>query len=157
MFENEFFESALSVCPPDEFEGLYQERYPDGQLKYRGFFEKNCVRTGQHLEFWPNGFVKEISYFANNRIVGTSLNFYENGTRESEQDYLENGSKKGNWIEKNYGSETGMLLSIYRNIGNDSESLWLHANVEKIESEFREEWDQMIQDSVQDFFREISE
>jgi hypothetical protein len=104
--------SSLNVYPPDDFEGVWTERWRDGQLKTRGAYKKGGLRIGQHLHFWQNGALREVSYWVQGCVSGTLLLFHEDGTRESEFDYGEEGARRGSYTQRSYSID-GRLSYLY--------------------------------------------
>jgi antitoxin component YwqK of YwqJK toxin-antitoxin module len=104
---SEFNDSGSGVYPDAEFHGIYEEYWPNGKLKYRGEFEALRKRVGQHVAYWENGFVKEISYWLDGWVCGTVSRFYENGVRDEELHYGERGSRTRAWVGYSFGCRTG--------------------------------------------------
>jgi antitoxin component YwqK of YwqJK toxin-antitoxin module len=77
--------------PPDDFEGVWIEHWPNGQLKFRGTYKKDGLRVGQHICFWENGVLREVSTWEQGWVTGTLIRFYEDGTRECEKEFGEHG------------------------------------------------------------------
>jgi antitoxin component YwqK of YwqJK toxin-antitoxin module len=86
-----------------------EEKYDNGQTKFRGSF-KNNVPVGTHSEYDENGNnissivfnengIKESSGLidSNGKKQGIWINYYPNGSKQSEGNY-KNGFKEGIWI-----------------------------------------------------------
>jgi hypothetical protein len=99
-----FGDSFSNVSPPEDFEGLWIEHWPDGTLKSRGAYQSGNKRIGQHISFWPNGELQEVSYWDEGWISGTLIVFREDGSKERERDYGEYGGRTRCWIERCYGA-----------------------------------------------------
>ena len=120
------FSSYLSQYPEDDdFTGIYETYWPNGRLQYRGFFEEFATRHGHHIEFWPNGNVKELSTWNHGWIVGTQVCFHENGHRESEIDFSTSGSRSLTRVEKHFG-ENGDLHIILAFFNGKKSVVWVH-------------------------------
>lgn len=125
-------------APSEDFEGVLESHDPNGQLLFRGEFEKGEKRVGLHIAYWDNGNVKEVSYWADGWICGTQLWFDQNGTLETERFFGESGGKKRRWIERHYAH--------MREPGNEALKVW---SIEVYENdELLKEWtDEDIVDS----------
>lgn len=99
----EYCDSGSGVYPDDAFEGLLVEHWPNAQLKYRGQFKKHGKRVGQHMCFYENGVLQELSYWNDGWVTGTAISFREDGSKEMERDFGEAGSRTRDWIERWYG------------------------------------------------------
>src|SRR5689334_4121988 len=109
-------DSCSGVYPPEEFEGLWLEHWPNGQLRFRGRFKKARKRIGQHISFWESGPVQELSCWDEGWICGTMIRFREDGSKECEKDYEECGGRTRSWIERCYSMNgEPSFVYIYRN------------------------------------------
>jgi len=102
-------DSCSGVYPPEDFEGLWSEHWPNGQLKFRGEYKSRRMRVGQHLSFWENGVLKEISYWDQGYACGTVIWFCEDGSKECEKEYGEHGARIRSWIERTYMKDNGIF------------------------------------------------
>lgn len=144
--------TCAEIFVADDFSGIYVEHWPNGQLCYRGCFEAGCKQVGTHVYFWENGNVCELAYWRNGLPVGTMHRFFENGIRQLERDYGEDGASTQSWVEKDYGFHSGELLSItvYKNGAIFSE--WREPRTQEI-------WDSIggdkaVEDFAKRFFHE---
>jgi hypothetical protein len=110
-FQNDQGDSCSGVFPPLNFQGLWTESWPNGQLKFRGQFETGIRRIGQHISFYENGVLQEVSFWDQGWVCGTVLWFRDDGTKEYERDYGEHGGMTRSWTEK-YFSNSGDLRSV---------------------------------------------
>ena len=104
-------DSRTGVYPPMDYEGLWIEHWPDGQLKFRGHFDRRNKRIGQHISFWENGVLQELSYWVEGYACGTVSWFREDGTKELERDFGEQGGKTRSWIERSF-SISGRIYNV---------------------------------------------
>ena len=140
-----FGDSCSGVYPPEEFEGLWVENWPNGQLKFRGQFKKNRRRVGQHLSFWESGALQELSYWDDGWVCGTLVRFGEDGTRECEKDYGEHGGRTRSWTERCYSLD-GELYSLFVWKNGDIIARWTRPELRKIEEQIG--FNKIIQDAV---------
>jgi hypothetical protein len=126
----EFCDSRTEVYPDDDFEGVKTEVWPDGTLRFRGMFKKGARRVGQHISFWENGLLEEISYWDDRWPSGTTLWFYNNGTKECEKDYGVYGGRTREWVERHFDEHgTLFMVLVYRNDSIVAE--WIEPSVRK--------------------------
>jgi antitoxin component YwqK of YwqJK toxin-antitoxin module len=59
-------------------QGLWEKRYPDGKLRYRGHFY-NDKPTGVFKYYWDNDSIQNISIYSEQGKVAHTHVFYENG------------------------------------------------------------------------------
>lgn len=59
-------------------QGLWEKRYPNGKLRYRGHFVNNNP-NGVFKYYWNNDSMQNIAVYSNNGKVAYSKMFYENG------------------------------------------------------------------------------
>ena len=85
------------VCVDETFQGLHEEFWENGRLRYRGIFDSGKVRKGQHVVFWGNGNLREVSNWINGVITGFLIRYNRNGTRDEEVDFQQNGVEIGSW------------------------------------------------------------
>ena len=108
MSEEEYRNYAVTdagVYPDEAFEGELVEHWDNGLLKFKGKFDQGRKRTGLHVCYWENGALHEVAYWRDGWNVGTLLRFRENGTRQTERNFGENGSQSQSWTEKRFGSD----------------------------------------------------
>lgn len=109
------FDSGF-YAPNEEYQGVLESYAPNGQLLFRGEFEKGEKRIGQHISFWDNGNLKEVSYWVDGWIHGTQLWFDEDGSLSVERFFGENGGRHRRWIERHYRH--------FRNCEDESGKVW---------------------------------
>ena len=144
--------SSFSQFPDDEnFSGLYEVLWDDGTLRYRGRFLVNLTRVGQHIEFWANGNIREVSYWVDGTICGTALTFYEDGLRENVIDYPEFGADQDSWLSRSYGAGTGDLISMDKMFADrfTRENIW---KLKRIKDAFEDiDFEAIANEAVQQF------
>jgi hypothetical protein len=145
----EYCDSRSGVYPPDDFEGIWIEHWPQGTLKYRGEFQKNAKRVGQHICFWVNGVLDELSFWKDGWICGTVLWFRDDGSRECEKNYGEVGGKRRTWVERLYG-EDSRLFTIFVWKNHEIVSEWTEP--ELLELEKQVDIDKIIDDAVRQVY-----
>ncbi len=59
-------------------EGLWEKRYPNGKLRYRGHF-RNGMPTGIFKYYWDNDSIQNISVYTDNGAVTHTQMFYRSG------------------------------------------------------------------------------
>jgi len=126
-----FGDSCSGVYPPDVFEGVLVEFWPNGQPKYRGRFEKNSRRTGQHISFWETGALQEVAFWKGGWVYGTMLRFRKNGSKDSERDYGQDGARTRSWTIRSYDLDSD--LSIVKRIEDDTVvSKWVRPDIQEL-------------------------
>lgn len=135
-----FCDSCSGVYPPDHFEGLWLETWPNGRLKYRGEFKEGGRRIGQHISFFVNGVLQEVATWNDGWICGTVLWFRSDGTKEYEKDFGEHGGVTRCWTERCYTLSGGVYATrIYRDgeivseqVTPEIHNLMKHINIDAI-------------------------
>lgn len=93
--------------PANDFCGFWEEHYPHGQLKYRGKFYGNRERRGQHVLYYENGNVQELSTWHEGWPVGTWSIYSEEGYLMTTIELGELGAKASTYIEKVFSTQFG--------------------------------------------------
>jgi hypothetical protein len=136
-------DSCSGVYPPEDFEGLWMEHWSNGQLKFRGQYKRKLKRVGQHISFYENGVLQEVSCWDEGWACGTVIWFREDGSKECEKDYGEHGGLTRSWTEKCY-SMSGQLhaVRVHRDdklvaewVDPESRKLWEAIGADKIVEE----------------------
>ncbi len=71
--------NPLLILPPDsEYTGDYIDKYPNGIVKFRGFFRFG-QRHGQWVSFYDNGFPWSEQHYDKGKKHGPTVTYYENG------------------------------------------------------------------------------
>jgi len=71
--------NPLLILPPDsEYTGDYIDKYPDGIVKFRGFFRFG-QRHGQWISFYGTGMPWSEQHYDKGIKSGPNLVYYENG------------------------------------------------------------------------------
>ena len=129
----DYADTCAQIYPPDDFEGLLIKRWSNGQLKFRGYFDKGRMRQGQHLLFWESGILEEVSHWKDGWAVGTLLRYRENGSKEEEIQYGSNGGRLQEYTCWSYRSSNEPLcVKELRNY----ESAWMW-----MDPEFASNWE----------------
>jgi hypothetical protein len=150
----DFGDSRSGVYPPEDFEGLWVEHWPNGQLKFRGQYKKGEMRVGQHMSFYENGVLDEISSWSEGWMHGTVLWFREDGSKEREKDYGEAGGTTQSWTERWYGLDSDLWkVEIYKDGKVVSE--WTHPEVREIWKTI--DADKIVQDAVRMVYPDVEE
>ncbi len=87
--------------------GKWQKKYKNGQIKYKGQFEKG-YEIGQFIYYYPSGKIQSKLNFTEKGTYVVIKTYYENGVIKA-SGFYHNRKKHGNW--KYYNSETGDLVS----------------------------------------------
>lgn len=74
-------------------DGLWQEWYPDGILRYRAWW-KNGLGNGKWEYFYPNGKLSSESFYIDDMAQGLYMSYHENGQIAMQSVYL-NGELEG--------------------------------------------------------------
>ena len=127
----QYCDSCCGVYPDDDFEGVRIDYWPNGQLKFRGEYKKGEKRIGQHVCLYPNGVLQEVSYWNDGYACGTVIRFREDGSKESETDYSENGGRTRSWKERSYHID-GTLYAVEVCKDGQVVAEWLDGEVRKI-------------------------
>lgn len=120
----------FTVVPDESYEGLVELFHDNGRLKYRGNFAEG-IRIGQHIEYWENGNVLELSYWKDGWIVGTALRFHENGVRYEEEYYSEDGSKDGSRTCRTYSEDEDKMIIVTEFGPEGSKEVWVDEDYAK--------------------------
>lgn len=145
----DYGDSCSGVYPDESFEGLLVEHWSNGNLKYRGRFEQERKRIGQHLCFWESGALEELSYWDEGWICGTRIRFREDGSKDEESDFGEHGGRTRAWIDRNYSSD-GTLYSIHVYKDDRIVADWLSPEHRAIWKEIGA--DKIIEDAVRQIY-----
>ncbi len=71
--------NPLLILPPDSnYTGEYEDKYPDGIIKYKGFFRFG-ERHGQWIAFYANGLPWSEHNYDKGKKFGPNIVYYENG------------------------------------------------------------------------------
>ncbi len=89
------------------FDGVYEEFWGCGQLRYRGAFVDGNA-TGQHVVTMDDGTVGEFACFRNGRRFGIQAIYDQLGHLDTEFHYSVNGSCDGTFILAEYDATGGM-------------------------------------------------
>ena len=96
--------------PSQEFQGDFKLTWPSGTIRTSGNYSRNCVRNGVHVSRWENGKYREIGFWNDGWVVGTTLRFRGDGSLEKEMYFGDSGAQSHHFIERNYDL-TGRVLS----------------------------------------------
>lgn len=146
-------------APSEDFSGVLEEHDPNGQLLFRGTFERGERRIGQHIAYWDNGNLKEISYWVDGWICGTQLLFDEDGALSNERFFGDRGGRLRTWVERHYRhfqyreNDSGKVwwIEFYEN--NELKAEWIDSETREFEKE--NDWDAMALRAVKRFFPEF--
>jgi antitoxin component YwqK of YwqJK toxin-antitoxin module len=98
--------NPLLIMPPDSnYTGDYIDKYPNGIVKYRGFFRFG-KRHGQWMSFFPTGIIWSEMHYDKGLRHGPNIAYYENGKKRYEGFYKNDG-RDSTW---SYYDSTGVLL-----------------------------------------------
>jgi hypothetical protein len=148
-----YCDSRSGVYPPEEFAGLWIEYWPDGSLKYRGQFQSGQKRIGQHISFFENGVLDELSFWDEGWVCGTLIWFREDGSKECEMDYGEYGGRTRCWVERSYGIENDLWkVTVWE--ANRPHAEWKHPELRKIDAEI--DFDKIVNDAVKQVYPDES-
>ena len=104
---------GYGVYPEKDFDGVWEVLYPNGQLKFRGAY-KNGKELGQHLCYWENGVVAEVSFWDEGFVYGTVLKFREDGSKQAEEDWGEYGGRTKSWTARIYDTNSQLAFVTVR-------------------------------------------
>ncbi len=111
-----YADSCAGVYPPEDFDGLWVQHWSNGQLKYRGQYKPGRKRIGQHICFWENGVLQELSYWDDGWVTGTLLRFNEDGSKDSEKDYGVHGGVTRSWVERWFDLNSNVFnITVWKN------------------------------------------
>lgn len=119
--------------------GLWEKRYPNGRLRYRGHF-KDGNPNGVFKYYWDNDSIQNIAVYSDNGKTAYSKQFYENGGVFSMGKFI-NQKRDSIWLfyspnlklykkeQYSLGKKDGKSISFYDN-GNVLEIKTWHNDVE---------------------------
>ena len=144
-------ESELDYGPsPADFEGILTEEWSSGKVRFRGAFRKFCTRVGQHVAFWENGIVREISHWVDGYPTGTRATYYEDGERNEEVFYGEQGARHGNIVCRSFLDDKLNHVCRYEN----NELAQQFVTQESIDLSDKLGFDQMMKDAVEELMED---
>jgi antitoxin component YwqK of YwqJK toxin-antitoxin module len=120
-------------------QGLWEKRYPDGKLRYRGHFRDNNP-SGVFKYYWDNDSIQNIAVYSNAGKTAYARGFYENGGVFSMGKFV-NEKRDSIWLfyderwklykkeQYSLGKREGKSISFYGN-GNVLEMKTWHNDVE---------------------------
>lgn len=76
--------------------GEYIEYHPNGGIKIKGVYSETLTREGLWVSYYDNGIKWSESYYLNGKLDGHSLTFYPNGKIRYLGEYVED-KKTGTW------------------------------------------------------------
>jgi hypothetical protein len=89
--------NPLLILPPDsEYTGDYLDKYPDGIVKYRGFFRFG-KRHGQWVAFFGNGNPWSEQNYDKGLRNGPNIVYYENGSMRY-SGFYKNDKRDSVWV-----------------------------------------------------------
>lgn len=88
------------VWPPDDFTGVWIVEWPNGQLKFRGFYLKGKAE-GDCDCFWSNGNLAQEGQRQDGECVGTWVDYLLDGTKSKETEYFSPGNFDVRWFTPN--------------------------------------------------------
>jgi antitoxin component YwqK of YwqJK toxin-antitoxin module len=95
--------NPLLIIPPDStYTGSYVDRYPNGIVKFRGYFRFG-QRHGQWMSFYPNGLMWSEMYYDKGLREGPNVTYFESGKKRYEGFY-KNDLRDSIWV---YYDSTG--------------------------------------------------
>jgi hypothetical protein len=146
----DYCDSCSGVYPDMEFEGLLVEHWPNGNLKYRGEFKRDRKRVGQHICFHENGLLQEVGYWDDGWIIGTLIWFREDGSKECEKYFGQDGGHSRSWVERQYGWSNNDIwkLTVWKH--DEIVGEWIEPELRKIEDEIG--LDKMVDDAVKQLY-----
>lgn len=98
--------NPLLIMPPDStYTGDYIDKYPNGIVKFRGFFRFG-KRHGQWMSFFPTGLAWSEMHYDKGLRQGPNIAYYENGKKRYEGFY-KNDQRDSVWT---YYDSTGVVL-----------------------------------------------
>ena len=79
--------NPLLIVPPDSsYTGTYIDRYPNGIVKFRGFFRQG-KRHGQWMSFYPTGEAWSEMHYDKGLRHGPNITYFANGAKRYEGIY----------------------------------------------------------------------
>ena len=98
--------NPLLILPPDStFTGEYKDKYPNGIIKYTGFFRFG-KRHGQWVSFYANGIPWSEQSYDKGKREGANVVYYEN-SRVRYKGYFRNDKRDSVWM---FYDSTGKLM-----------------------------------------------
>jgi hypothetical protein len=95
----------LLIVPPDStYTGSYIDKYPNGIVKFNGFFRLG-KRHGQWMSFYPNGLMWSEMHYDKGLRHGPNSTYFENGKKRYDGQY-KNDMQDSVWI---YYDSTGKV------------------------------------------------
>lgn len=75
------------IMPPDsQYTGDYTDKYPNGVIKFKGFFRFG-ERHGQWMSFYTNGTLWSELHYDKGKRHGLNITYFENGKKRYEGFY----------------------------------------------------------------------
>jgi antitoxin component YwqK of YwqJK toxin-antitoxin module len=105
--------NPLLILPPDStFTGDYIDKYPNGIIKYTGFFRFG-QRHGQWVSFYPTGIPWSEQSYDKGKRQGANVVYYEN-SKLRYKGFFKNDKRDSVWM---FYDSTGKLLQtmMFRN------------------------------------------
>jgi len=97
--------NPLLIMPPDSnYTGDYVDKYPNGIVKFRGFFRFG-KRHGQWMSFYPSGLIWSEMYYDKGLREGPNTTYFEDGKKRYEGFY-KNDKRDSVW---RYYDSTGTI------------------------------------------------
>ncbi len=88
------FEGYIAAEEPNIRIGTGVWYHPDGSISDKITYDSSGKRQGKVLRYFPNGAIKEISYYKDDTLDGKFIRYYNNGYKEQVVDYKK-GKKNG--------------------------------------------------------------
>lgn len=127
-----FASPGFELYPRDDFDGLWEVLWTNGRIRFRGTYKRGLKAIGQHLFFWENGNLAEISYWQDGFPSGVEIKFREDGSKESEKDYGEHGGYTKSWTERLYDSTNSQLFMLTVVTNNKVVAEWTRPDMREI-------------------------
>jgi antitoxin component YwqK of YwqJK toxin-antitoxin module len=105
--------NPLLIVPPDStYTGTYIDKYPNGVVKFTGFFRFG-ERHGQWMSFFPNGELWSEMHYDKGLRHGPNIVYYDNNKMRYQGNY-KNDHQDSIWL---YFEESGQLAKtvLFRN------------------------------------------
>jgi hypothetical protein len=167
----EFFRSAIKIISkgayvddslpidfdalerPNNYSGLWECRWPNGELKYRGQFESG-VEIGPHVRYFENGVVAQVQWYDSTGCPrGTTLNFYPDGDKCSEECCDDPERRSGTFVRRDYDSSGEVTRRTEYREFEIIES-WERPD-QQLDPETEIEIDRIVADAVQELTRRL--
>jgi len=120
-----FADSGCGTYPDEAYSGTLLEFWGNGGIKYRGTFEQGRKRVGLHTCFWENGTLREVGFWQEGWNRGTLIRFREDGSKELERDYGEQGAETRSWTERRYSFGSSRLVVVEQWVNGELASRWV--------------------------------